>query len=103
MAYIESNVDDGGKAPRFKLEGLISFMIFFFLIGTGSLLYLVKRINWLLIEKDDELRYRSMKLGDDDVLKDQNDGNNADEANNNDAPNQSFSSNRSYKNRNQMF
>jgi|LauGreDrversion4_2_1035121.scaffolds.fasta_scaffold834373_2 hypothetical protein len=57
-------------------------MIFFFLIGTGSLFYLVKRINWLLIEKDDELRYRSMKLGDDDVLKEQNDGNNPDEGNN---------------------
>jgi len=28
----------------------------------------VKRINWLLIDKEDELRYRSLKVGD-DILK----------------------------------
>ncbi len=43
-------------------------MTFIFLLGAGSLLYLVKRINWLLIDKEDELCYRSLKAGD-DVMK----------------------------------
>lgn len=33
----------------------------FLLVGALSLIYVVKRINWLLIEKDEELRYRSLR------------------------------------------
>ena len=46
----------------------IGFIIFNFLLSVLCLLYVVKRINWLLIEKEEELCYRSLKLGE-EVLK----------------------------------
>lgn len=64
--------DDGSENPaKVKFVDLLFFMIVFALLGVVSLLYLVKRINWLLVEKDEELRYRSMKIGDNDVLQKQ--------------------------------
>ncbi len=51
-----------------KMFRHIAFMVFIFFLGAGSLKYLVKRINWLLIDKEDELCYRSLKAGE-DVLK----------------------------------
>lgn len=54
---------------KLKFRDILFFMVFFALMGAGSLLYLVRRINWLLIEKDEELRYRSMKVGDNDIFK----------------------------------
>jgi hypothetical protein len=41
----------------------LTFMIFFFILAAVSLMYLVRRIYWLLLEKDEELRYRSLKVG----------------------------------------
>lgn len=86
------------------------FMVLLFLLGAVSLLYLVKRIHWLLIEKDDELRYRSLKVGD-DVMK-----NDASKATFEKGPERllsegsyqaprepSIASCKSYENRNQMF
>ena len=38
------------------------YIILFISMGTGSLWYAVRRINWLLCQKDHELQYRSMKV-----------------------------------------
>ena len=38
------------------------YLILFISMGTGSLWYAVRRINWLLWQKDHELQYRSMKV-----------------------------------------
>ena len=46
----------------------LCFIIFNFLLSVLCLLYVVKRINWLLIEKEEELCYRSLKIGE-EVLK----------------------------------
>ena len=101
----------------------IIFMVIMSLIGIASLAYIVKRIFWLLIEKDEELRYRSLKVGD-EVLKSDGNQNHDDDDNqiveerddlkklllsdkafkaDHVDPKGSFSSNQSYKNRNQMF
>ena len=46
----------------------LGFIIFNFILSVLCLLYVVKRINWLLIEKEEELCYRSLKIGE-EVLK----------------------------------
>jgi hypothetical protein len=38
------------------------YIILFISMGTGSLWYAVRRINWLLCQKDHELQYRSLKV-----------------------------------------
>ena len=47
-------------------------MIFFFLLGAGSLSYLVRRIHWLLIEIEEELRYNANRTDADEVFRDEN-------------------------------
>ena len=72
--FIEKLHDDDAPIlpTEVKFRDILVFMIFFILLGAGSLIYLVRRINWLLVEKDDELRYRSIKIGEEiDVLKKQ--------------------------------
>ncbi len=39
-----------------------------FLLSVICLLYVVKRINWLLVEKEEELRYRALKVGEEVLL-----------------------------------
>ena len=46
----------------------MGFMISMFLLSVICLLYVVKRINWLLIEKEEELRYRALKVGEEVLL-----------------------------------
>lgn len=60
-------------APQIKLRDVLAFMGFFALIAIISLVYIVKRIMWLLNEKDDELRYRSMKVGEEILKKEDKD------------------------------
>ncbi|TNV77349.1 hypothetical protein FGO68_gene7993 [Halteria grandinella] len=72
---LKPDTDSDSENPaQIKFTDLLLFMLVFALLSVISLLYLVKRINWLLIEKDEELRYRSMKIGDDDVLQKQKSG-----------------------------
>lgn len=68
MNMIANVITDHEDIPAVKLRDSLIFMIFFSILGAVSLLYLVRRILWLLNEKDDELRYRSMKVGE-EVLK----------------------------------
>jgi hypothetical protein len=44
-------------------------MCFTFLLGAGSLLYLARRINWLLIEIEEELIYSANRKDADEVFK----------------------------------
>jgi hypothetical protein len=55
-----------------RLTNHIVFIIFFFLLGAGSLLYLVRRINWLLKEIEEELRYNANRTDADEVFRDEN-------------------------------
>ena len=55
-----------------KLTNHIIFIAFFFFLGAGSLLYLVRRINWLLIEIEEELRYNANRTDADEVFRDEN-------------------------------
>ena len=50
----------------------LGFTIFNFVLAVLCLLYVVRRINWLLIEKEEELCYRSLKIGP-EVLKTEGD------------------------------
>jgi hypothetical protein len=55
-----------------RLTNHVIFMIFFFLLGAGSLSYLVRRIHWLLIEIEEELRYNANRTDADEVFRDEN-------------------------------
>jgi len=44
-------------------------MSFTFVMGAGSLMYLVRRINWLLIEIEEELIYSANRKDADEVFK----------------------------------
>ena len=44
-------------------------MLFLIALGSGSLIYLVKRIHWLLVKMDIELRHQSTKKGHEKVVK----------------------------------
>ncbi len=50
----------------------ILFIAFIFFLGAISLLYLVRRINWLLIEIEEELRYNATRKDADEVFRDEN-------------------------------
>lgn len=50
-------------------HSIFGALVFFMAVAIGSLSYAVRRINWLLIEKDEELRYRSLRIGEEIVLK----------------------------------
>jgi cytoskeletal protein RodZ len=56
-----------GNAPEFKFKGTLIFVLFLILIAIISLLYLVKRIHWLLVQKDIELRHHSTKSNHEDL------------------------------------
>lgn len=75
VSVIENLAQLPGSEPenpaKMKFTDILFFMIVFALLSVVSLMYLVRRINWLLIEKDEELRYRSMKIGDNDILQKQ--------------------------------
>ena len=47
---------------------MLIFLSLIFTISAICLVYIVWRINWLLKEKEEELSYRSLKVGD-EVLK----------------------------------
>ena len=55
-----------------RLANHIVFIAFFFLLGAGSLMYLVRRINWLLKEIEEELRYNANRTDADEVFRDEN-------------------------------
>ncbi len=59
------NIFNSGDSARDKFRDAIVFMVFAALISSLSLVYLVKRIHWLLVEKDEELRKRSLLTGED--------------------------------------
>ncbi len=64
ISSASQNYESGNK--QFIIH--LGFIIFNFLLSALCLLYVVKRINWLLIEKEEELCYRSLKIGE-EVLK----------------------------------
>jgi uncharacterized membrane protein len=53
-----------------RLTNHILFMVFLFLLGVGSLMYLVKRIHWLLVEIEEELRFNASRKDADEVFRD---------------------------------
>ena len=55
-----------------RLANHIVFIAFFFLLGAGSLSYLVRRIHWLLIEIEEELKYNANRKDADEVFRDEN-------------------------------
>lgn len=55
-----------------RLTNHIVFIAFFFFLGAGSLMYLVRRINWLLNEIEEELRYNANRTDADEVFRDEN-------------------------------
>lgn len=64
------------KDEKEKLFSVIVFMVFFTMISSFSLIYLTRRVHWLLIEKDEELRFRSLRVGSEDVIKEHRDDDN---------------------------
>lgn len=55
-----------------RLTNHIVFIAFLFFLGAGSLMYLVRRINWLLNEIEEELRYNANRTDADEVFRDEN-------------------------------
>ena len=53
--------DDDKKEDQQKFRSLLAFTIALVILGSVSLMYLVRRIHWLLILKDIELRHQSTK------------------------------------------
>lgn len=66
LSLIISNKQDG-DAPEFKFNGIFFFSLFLIFIGVVSLMYLLKRIHWLLVQKDIELRHHSTKSNHEDL------------------------------------
>jgi hypothetical protein len=68
FCYIPIVISSASLSNNKQFDMHLGFIIFNFMLSVLCLLYVVKRINWLLIEKEEELCYRSLKIGE-EVLK----------------------------------
>jgi len=59
---------DADKQEKSRFQFLIGFTIMLVVLGSVSLMYLVRRIHWLLIVKDIELRHQSTKKSHEKVV-----------------------------------